>query len=276
MATNVPLPRRAFLAAATAAAMVRAHGATPPTFGGLPSILVAGGAMMRGARFAPSVEDVMRAHFGYVRQLALVLHATHPSERDAMEARLQAAFRELGVRSVQSLHRRDEPGALALLREADGIFIGGGETFVLLAELQRTGQRALIRERALAGVPCGGSSAGANVIGRRIGTTNDFPVTEVASREALGLLPVAINPHHPAPTNEADFRVRASKIRGYLRFNPGERVLALGDAAVVRLHAGTARLAAGQGWLYEAGRDRELVPGEPVPELVAAPVEAAR
>lgn len=276
MATDFPLPRRTFLAGVAAAVAVRAHGAAAPAASRMPSILVSGGAMMRGDRFAASVQGVMRAHFGAARRLVLVLHATHPSGRDAMEARVQAAFRELGLRNVQSLHRRDEPGALGLLREADGIFIGGGETFVLLAELQRTGQLALIRERALAGVPCGGSSAGANVIGRRIGTTNDFPVTEVASREALGLLPVAINPHHPAPTNEADFRVRAGKIRGYLRFNPGERVLALGDAAVVRLHAGTARLAAGQGWLYEAGRDRELVAGEPVPELVAGPVEAAR
>jgi dipeptidase E len=276
MATDLPLPRRNFLAAVAAAVTVRVRAGSPPAAGGAPSILVSGGAMMRGSRFASSVEGVMRAHFGAVRRLALVLHATHPSERDAMEARLQAAFRELGLRTVHSLHRRDAPGALALLREADGIFLGGGETFVLLGELQRTGQLELIRERALAGVPCGGSSAGANVIGRRIGTTNDFPVADVVSREALGLLPVTINPHHPPPTKDADFRVRAGKIRGYLRFNPGERVLALGDASVVRLHAGTARLAAGQGWLYEAGRDRELVPGEPVPELVAAPVEAAR
>ena len=277
MATNALLPRRTFLAAAGAAALaVHTHGAAGPAAGRTPSILVSGGAMMRGDRFVASVQGVMRAHFGTVRRLALVLHATHPAERNAMEARIQAAFRELGLRTVQSLHRRDEAGALALLREADGIFIGGGETFVLLAELQRTGQLALIRERALAGVPCGGSSAGANVIGRRIGTTNDFPVADVASREALGLLPVTINPHHPPPTKEADFRVRAGKIRGYLRFNPGERVLALGDAAVLRLHAGTARLAAGQGWLYEAGRDRELVAGEPLPELAEASGASSR
>lgn len=276
MGTDAPLPRRAFLAAAAAAAAFRVRGAGAPAAAGPPSILVSGGAMMRGDRFAEAVQGVMHAHFGAVRRLALVLHATHASERDAMEKRLQSAFREVGVAAADSLHRRDAAGARALLREADGIFIGGGETFVLLAELQRTGQLALIRERALAGVPCGGSSAGANVIGRRIGTTNDFPVVDVASREALGLLPVTVNPHHPAPAKEADFRLRAGKIRGYLRFNPGERVLALGDAAVVRLHAGTARLAAGQAWLYEAGRDRELVAGEPVPELVAAPGETAR
>ena len=270
MATDVPLHRRAFLAAAAAVA-VRAHGAgATAAAGATPSVLVSGGAMMRGDRFADAVQGVMRAHFGAVRRLALVLHATHPSERDAMEARVQAAFRALGLRTVQSLHRTDASGALALLREADGVFIGGGETFVLLAELQRTGQLALIWERALAGVPCGGSSAGANVIGRRIGTTNDFPVADIASREALGLLPVTINPHHPPPTKDAEFRVRAGKIRTYLRFNPAERVLALGDAAVLRLHGGTARLAAGQGWLYTAGRDRELVAGEAVPELATA------
>jgi dipeptidase E len=268
MVIDAPFSRRAFLAV-TAAVAVRARGAVPSAAAGTPSILVSGGAMLRGDRFADSVQEVMRAHFGTVQRLALVLHATHPAERGSMEARVAAAFRALGVHTVQSLHRSDASGALALLREADGIFIGGGETFVLLAELQRTGQLALIRERALAGVPCGGSSAGANVIGRRIGTTNDFPVADIASRDALGLLPVTINPHHPSPSNEAEFRVRAAKLRGYLRFNPDERVLALGDAAVVRLHGGVARLAAGQGWLYEAGRDRELVAGEPVPELTA-------
>ncbi len=272
MATEFPLPRRAFLAAA-AAATVAARGAAAPA---RPSILVSGGAMMRGNRFAESVQAVLRAHFGAVRRLAVVLHATHPSEQDVMEARLQVAFGELGLRTVQSLHRFDAAGARALLREADGIFLGGGETFVLLAELQRTGQLELVRERALAGVPCGGSSAGANVLGRRIGTTNDFPTTDVASRDALGLLPAAINPHHPSPEKDAEFRVRAAKIRNYLRFNPGERVLALGDAAVLRVHDGTARLAAGLGWLYEPGRERALGVGEPVPELVAGPGAAPR
>ncbi|MFZ9746998.1 MAG: Type 1 glutamine amidotransferase-like domain-containing protein [Opitutaceae bacterium] len=276
MAIDGALHRRAFLAGAAAAAAGRGLGAAAPWAVGAPSILVSGGAMMRGNRFADSVDEVMREHFGAVRRLALVLHATHPSERDLMEARLQAAFRVLGLRTVQSLHRFAAPDALALLREADGIFLGGGETFVLLGELQRTGQLALIRERALAGVPCGGSSAGANVIGRRIGTTNDFPTAEIASREALGLLPVTINPHHPSPAKDAEFRLRAAKLRGYLQFNPGERILALGDAAVVRSHAGSAWLAAGQGWLYEAGCERALVTGDPVPELVAGSGAARR
>lgn len=223
--------------------------------------------MMNGDHFADRVQPAMRAHYAGCRRVALVLHPTPPAERDRMEARLRTAFAQIGVPAAESLHRRDDAGAKELLRTADAIFVGGGETFVLLAELHRTGQLALIRERVLAGVPYGGSSAGANVAGLVIGTTNDFPVTDVPSREALGLLPVSINPHHPLPAQKADFDARSGKISGYLKFNPGEIVLALANASMLRLHRGRAELVAGEGWLYSSAGRRELVRGEPVPEL---------
>jgi len=231
------------------------------------SVLVVGGSMMNGDQFAASVLPAMRAHYGGCRKVALVLHPSHPTERDRMEARLAKAFAHLGVPAAESLHRRDEAGARELLRTADAIFVGGGETFVLLAELHRTGQLALIRERVLAGVPFGGSSAGANVAGLVIGTTNDFPVTDVPSREALGLLPVSINPHHPLPAQKADYDARVGKILGYLKFNPGEIVLALANASIVRLHEGRAALVTGEGWIYTRAGQRPLKRDEAVPEL---------
>jgi len=231
------------------------------------SVLVVGGSMMNGDQFADSVLPAMRAHYAGCQKVALVLHPSHPTERDRMETRLAKAFAHVGVPAAESLHRRDEAGARELLRTADAIFVGGGETFVLLAELHRSGQLALIRERVLAGVPFGGSSAGANVAGLVIGTTNDFPVTDVPSREALGLLPVSINPHHPLPGQKADYDARVGKILGYLKFNPGETVLALANASIVRLHAGRAALVAGEGWIYTRAGQRPLKREETVPEL---------
>lgn len=192
---------------------------------------------------------------------------SHPAERDRVEARLQIAFAHLGVPAAESLHRRDDAGAREMLAQADAFFVGGGETLVLLAEVQRSGQRALIRERVLAGVPYGGSSAGANLAGLLIGTTNDFPTADIVSREALAILPATINPHHPLPTAKADYNARVRKIRGYLRFNPIETVLALGNASIVRVHAGRATLVVGTGWIYRTEGVRELVVSEPVPEL---------
>jgi dipeptidase E len=138
---------------------------------------------------------------------------------------------------------------------------------VLLRELTDTGQLQLIRERVLAGVPYGGVSAGANVAGLVIGTTNDFPVMDVPSRDALALIPATINPHHPLPAAKADYDARVGKIGIYLRFNPEETVLALGNASIVRLHRERAKLVAGTGWIYQAGGTRALALELEIPEL---------
>ena len=235
------------------------------------SVLVCGGSMMNGDRFADSVLASMREHYTGRTAIALILHASHPTERDAMELRLQKAFAHLLGAAVkaESLHRRDAAGAKELLRTADAFFVGGGETFVLLGELQRTGQLELMRARVLAGVPYGGSSAGANVAGLRIGTTNDFPTAEVVSREALAIFPTVINPHHPAatPAEKAEFAARVGKLKTYLKFNPQEIVLALGNTSIARLHGGRVMLTVGQGWVYQASGTRELVAGEWMAEL---------
>ena len=235
------------------------------------SVLICGGSMMNGDRFADSVLASMREHYAGRTAIALILHASHPTERDAMELRLQKAFAHLLGAAVkaESLHRRDAAGAKELLRTADAFFVGGGETFVLLGELQRTGQLELMRARVLAGVPYGGSSAGANVAGLRIGTTNDFPTAEVVSREALAIFPTVINPHHPAatPAAKVEFAARVGKIGTYLKFNPEETVLGLGNAAIARLHGGRVAIMFGTAWLYASAGARALPVGEVVPGL---------
>ena len=119
-------------------------------------------------------------------------------------------------------------------------------------------------------MPYGGSSAGANVAGLLIGTTNDFPVSEIPSREALRIFPAVINPHHPTPETKPEFEGRAGKIKGYLQFNPMETVLGIAEKSAVRLHDGRVTLEFGQAWVYRSGSTRALKPGEEVTELMAA------
>lgn len=234
------------------------------------SVLVIGGATLNDGHFLADVRKTLQAHFAGCQRLVLVLHATHPDERDKMEARLQKAFADVGPMRVTSLHHADAAAARQMLATADGIVVGGGETFVLLGELYRTGQLELIRERVLAGVPYMGSSAGANVAGLLIGTTNDFPVADIPTREALGIFPAVINPHHPLPATKADYDARAGKLRAYLKFNPAETVLALANASSARLHGGRVTITGGAAWLYRVGGVRELKPGEEIPGLVPA------
>ncbi len=217
-------------------------------------VLVSGGAIFAGDRFKPATLPSLCGFYGACRRIALILHATHPDDRDATEQRFRAAFGAVNPKAeLTSLHHYDRPDALQFLSEADGIFIGGGETFGLLRALYAAGQIEMLRERVLAGVPTGGTSAGANVMGPLIGTTNDFPVTDVPTRRALSVFPTLINPHHPLPSRANDFETRAAKIGHYLQWNPGERVLALADASTAILAAGRVSVALGPAWLYEAG-----------------------
>jgi len=233
-----------------------------------PSVMLSGGTMMNGDHFADSNLAALREHFAGCRRIALVLHATPPADLDHMEQRLQKALDHLVGAKAESLHHLDAAGQRALLASADGIFVGGGETFVLLAELYRLDQLQVIRDRVAAGVPYLGTSAGSNVAGLLIGTTNDFPVAEIPSRKSLGIFPAVINPHHPLST-EAEFKGRANKIGYYLRFNPSDRVLAIGNTSLVRLHAGAVKVAAGTAWLYRQGGTKEFHAGDTVPELTA-------
>jgi len=133
------------------------------------SVLAVGGSMMNGNHFADSTLPAMREHYAGTKTVALVLHPSHPADRDRMERRLKQAFEHLGGQKAFSLHPFETAEANRRLAEADAIFIGGGDTFILLRDLYATGQLGIIRQRILEGIPAAGSSAGANIFGVVIG-----------------------------------------------------------------------------------------------------------
>ena len=82
------------------------------------------------------------------------------------------------------------------LEICDGIFTGGGNTFLLLNKLYEFNLIEDLRYKINSGIPYLGTSAGTNICGLSIGTTNDMPIIHVKSFESLGIIDLNINPHY--------------------------------------------------------------------------------
>src|SRR5262249_17323748 len=148
--------------------------------------------------------------------------------------------------------------------EAEAVFIGGGNTFRLLKALRENDLLGAIRRRALGGMPYVGSSAGTNVACPTISTTNDMPIVELPSFEAVGLAAFQINPHFldadPSSTHKGESR--EERIAQYLEENDLP-VVGLREGAMLQVEGDCVRLLGAAGArLFRRGRaPEEITPG---------------
>jgi dipeptidase E len=155
---------------------------------------------------------------GALKRLAFVTAASLADEV-AYYQRAQAALAPLppdGI-GVQVMHLRWDAEPLATLAQADAGFVGGGNTYALLKRLREGQLLEPIRARVQAGMPYIGSSAGANIAGPRILTTNDWNVVALDAFDALGLVPFNINPHYleTDPTMAPGSETRDDRVSEY-------------------------------------------------------------
>ncbi|QCR21193.1 dipeptidase PepE [Pontibacter sp. SGAir0037] len=106
------------------------------------------------------------------------------------------AFARMDI-SLTGIHEAKDP--VKAVNEAEAVFIGGGNTFLLLKQLYQQQLVKPLLERVQKGMPYVGTSAGTNVAGKSIGTTNDMPIVFPKTFKALQLVPFNINPHYQDP-----------------------------------------------------------------------------
>ncbi|HSS43960.1 MAG TPA: dipeptidase PepE, partial [Thermoanaerobaculia bacterium] len=129
-----------------------------------------------------------------VRRVLFVPFALH--DWGAYAHRARGRFAQLGV-GLDSAHEAGDPRAA--VESAEAVFVGGGNTFRLLAALYRFDLLTAIRKRVARGTPYIGSSAGSIVACPTLKTTKDMPIVEPPSFEALGVVDFQISPHYLDP-----------------------------------------------------------------------------
>ena len=169
-----------------------------------------------GERYLDHAMDEIRRLFTGVPRILFVPFAV--ADQDAYVAKVRERFSLEGI-EVEGLVQ-GEAGVRAL-DAAEGVFVGGGNTFRLLDGLQRSALLGPLRERALAGAPYLGSSAGSVIAGPTLMTTNDMPIVQPRSFTALGLVPFQINAHYldPDPSSRHMGETREERLREFFEVN---------------------------------------------------------
>ena len=162
-------------------------GDPPPT-----RILLGSGGIATDER-RETYRSLVSEHFRECEQVLFVSYASH--DHESYTTKMQEFLGPEGPRLV-GIESMDDLSVA--VEEMEGIYVGGGNSFLLNKELHERGLIGPIRERVMSGVPYLGVSAGANVACPTMMTTNDMPIVLPPSFDSLDIVPFQINPHyHP-------------------------------------------------------------------------------
>ena len=182
-------------------------------------ILLASTSTVYGGTYLSYLQDELIDFFTGVDEILFVPYA-RPSgiTHDEYTQIAQQFFNRIGKRIV-GLHTFADPKKA--IRQAKAIFTGGGNTFVLVNQLYGLEVMDVLREAVENGTLYMGTSAGSNIAGQTMQTTNDMPIVYPPSFKTLGLVPFNINPHYldPDPQSKHKGETRETRIKEFHVFN---------------------------------------------------------
>jgi dipeptidase E len=140
----------------------------------------------------------LEKHFENVKNLIFIPYARPGGiSHEEYTQKVSEAFSTINI-NVKGLHEFDNPAEA--IQKAEGIFTGGGNTFLLVSQLYNFNLMDILKTTVEAGTPYLGTSAGSNIGGRTMNTTNDMPIVLPQSFNTLGLINFNLNPHYLDPT----------------------------------------------------------------------------
>ena len=229
-------------------------------------VLLISNSTLYGSGYLDHAADEICDFLGVVKTVLFVPYALY--DRDAYATTARERFKKMGY-ELSSIHTSSSP--TRTVEEAESIFIGGGNTWRLLKSLYDLALLDPIRRRVESGMTYIGSSAGSNIAGPTIKTTNDMPIVEPPSFDALGLVSFQLNPHFldPDPNSTHMGETREERLRQFHEENDTP-VAGLREGAMIRIENGEMTLKGSSGArIFRKGLEPlEVLPGARLEDLL--------
>ena len=183
------------------------------------SIKIASTSTLHESGYLEYLLDELKLHFKSANEILFIPYARPGGiSHDDYTEIASKAFSKIG-KTVKGLHSFENTKDAIL--NAQGIFIGGGNTFVLVSQLYKNDVLSALKDSINFGTPYLGTSAGSNICGLTMNTTNDMPIMYPPSFKTLGLVPFNINPHYLDPISSSTHmgETRETRIKEFHAYN---------------------------------------------------------
>lgn len=205
------------------------------------NILIASTSTLHNGSYLEYLLPELRTFFGNCTEIIFIPYA-RPSgiSHDDYTQKVREAFSKINIQ-VNGIHEFEDP--IKAIENAKGIFTGGGNTFLLVSQLYKTKVIDMLETVVKNGTPYLGTSAGSNICGLTMNTTNDMPIVYPPSFRTLGFVSFNINPHYLDPIADSTHmgETRETRIQEFHQFNP-QPVVGLREGSWLALKGNSIKL----------------------------------
>ncbi|SNR75599.1 dipeptidase PepE [Flavobacterium sp. ov086] len=183
------------------------------------SIIIASTSSLYGGSFLEYILPTLESHFKNCKSIIFIPYARPGGiSHDEYTKKVAQAFASINI-SVKGIHEFQD--AENAIKNAEGVFTGGGNTFLLVTQLYKNNIMQVLAETVKSGTPYLGTSAGSNICGLSMQTTNDMPIIYPPSFQTLGLIPFNLNPHYLDADDQSQHmgETRETRIKEFHAFN---------------------------------------------------------
>lgn len=183
------------------------------------NLLIASTSTLHGGDYLDYLLPELKLHFAQCKTILFIPYARPGGiSHDDYTQKVRTFFALLN-KEVKGLHEFANPAEA--IQKAEGIFTGGGNTFLLVTQLHQNNQMQALKKTIESGTPYLGTSAGSNICGLTMQTTNDMPIIYPPSFETLGAIPFNLNPHYLDPDLQSKHmgETRETRLKEFHQFN---------------------------------------------------------